>query len=105
MRLSVDGVPARVTDCYPNFVPCRCSAFSPIGALCQGRRRKNPKMKTYLSKFGARKLVPLAVTAGLVAPGLMQASTDYGPAIWKWVACNYSTSGYGHSFVVIHDME
>ncbi|MDB6028794.1 MAG: hypothetical protein JWM68_5017, partial [Verrucomicrobiales bacterium] len=63
-------------------------------------------MKTYLSKSRtAQKVVPLAVVAGLIGTSISQASTDYGPAIWKWVACNYSTSGNGHSFVVIHDME
>ena len=62
-------------------------------------------MKTYLSHPRTRKVVPLAVTLGLIGSGVSQASTDYGPAIWKWVACNYSTSGYGHNFCVIHDME
>ena len=50
-------------------------------------------------------MVPLAVTAGLIAAGVSQASTDYGPAVWQYPACNYTVSGNGHSFVVIHDME
>ena len=37
---------------------------------------------------------------------MSQASTDYGPAIWRQ-ACSthWYTSGNGHHFVVIHDME
>jgi N-acetyl-anhydromuramyl-L-alanine amidase AmpD len=35
-----------------------------------------------------------------------QASTDYGPAIWRPTCnANYYTSGYGHKFHVVHDME
>ena len=35
-----------------------------------------------------------------------QASTDYGPAIWHPICnANWYTSGYGHKFHVIHDME
>lgn len=33
-----------------------------------------------------------------------QASTDYGPAVWNPLP-NYYTSGYGHKFLVIHDIE
>ncbi|MDB6024194.1 MAG: hypothetical protein JWM68_417, partial [Verrucomicrobiales bacterium] len=51
------------------------------------------------------RLANIAVLAGIAAPMAMQASTDYGPAVWQYPACNYSTSGYGHSFCVIHDME
>ena len=36
----------------------------------------------------------------------LQASTDYGPAVWRPPCnANYNTSGYGHKFHVIHDME
>src|SRR4051794_5250720 len=47
-------------------------------------------------------LVPsvAALAAGISA----QASTDYGPAIWR-ASTHFGTSGYGHKFVVIHDME
>jgi hypothetical protein len=42
----------------------------------------------------------------LAATGATKASSDYGPAIWQ-PACNanYYTSGNGHLFHVIHDME
>jgi N-acetyl-anhydromuramyl-L-alanine amidase AmpD len=36
----------------------------------------------------------------------VQASGDYGPAIWRPVCSGkWYTSGYGHKFVVCHDME
>ena len=50
-------------------------------------------------------------TAGLPLGTLLwavsaQASTDYGPAIWRPVSCSkYYTSGYGHKFCVVHSME
>jgi len=49
----------------------------------------------------------LALTAGTVAVATSsQASTDYGPAIWHAIcAANWYTSGNGHHFCVIHDME
>jgi hypothetical protein len=35
-----------------------------------------------------------------------KASTDYGPAIWRPTCnANYYTSGFGHKFHVVHDME
>src|SRR5438552_621747 len=35
-----------------------------------------------------------------------RASGDYGPALWRPVCYGkWYTSGYGHRFVVIHDME
>src|SRR5436189_5295297 len=35
-----------------------------------------------------------------------QASTDYGPAVWHAICnANWYTSGNGHHFAVIHDME
>lgn len=43
----------------------------------------------------------LALAAGALA---VEASTDYGPAIWNPLP-NYYTTGYGHKFLVIHDME
>jgi len=49
------------------------------------------------------------VTMALSAIGLAsaaQASTDYGPAIWHPICnANWYTSGNGHHFCVIHDME
>ncbi|MGI8966564.1 MAG: N-acetylmuramoyl-L-alanine amidase, partial [Limisphaerales bacterium] len=55
-------------------------------------------MKTHLIKktFAA---TTLALTATSI-----QASTDYGPAIWNPLP-NYYTSGNGHKFHVVHDIE
>jgi N-acetyl-anhydromuramyl-L-alanine amidase AmpD len=49
----------------------------------------------------------LMLAAGaLGSAGVLYASTDYGPAVWRPVNCSkYNTSGYGHKFCVIHDME
>ena len=46
------------------------------------------------------------VTSALAGAAVTQASTDYGPATWR-SSCNanYYTSGNGHKFAVIHDME
>ena len=55
-----------------------------------------------------KNLVKLSVLAGSTAlVGTMaQASTDYGPAIWHPLCnANWYTSGYGHKFHVVHDME
>src|SRR5437588_8711362 len=42
----------------------------------------------------------------LGAASLAHASTDYGPAIWRSVCSgHWYTSGYGHKFHVVHDME
>src|SRR5690242_17025242 len=49
----------------------------------------------------------LSVAAASIGLGTsLFASTDYGPAIWS-PTCNpnYYTSGNGHHFCVIHDME
>ena len=47
------------------------------------------------------------MSAGILGFGVAtQASTDYGPAIWYPCACTkWNTSGYGHKFHVVHDME
>src|SRR3954468_11560417 len=49
-----------------------------------------------------------ALTAGLISAGALvaQASSDYGPAVWR-PACSghWYTTGSGHKFHVIHDME
>ncbi|MDB6028939.1 MAG: hypothetical protein JWM68_5162 [Verrucomicrobiales bacterium] len=78
------------------------SRFPPNQTPKEKMKTKNPSAVTNALRG---RVTQLAVLAGIAAPMAMQASTDYGPAIWKWAACNYSTSGYGHSFVVIHDME
>jgi len=49
----------------------------------------------------------VALSASLLAgAAVTQASTDYSPAVWR-APCNanYYTSGNGHKFCVIHDME
>lgn len=51
--------------------------------------------------------VSVATGAALLASlAASHASTDYGPAIWR-PACssNLYTTGYGHKFLVVHDME
>ncbi len=54
-------------------------------------------------------LITKKVTVALSALGLVtaaQASTDYGPAIWHAICnANWYSSGNGHHFCVIHDME
>src|SRR4051794_16232044 len=51
------------------------------------------------------KLLLLAVCA-MSGLSVGQASTDYGPAIWRPCYSSHQyTSGYGHKFHVIHDME
>ena len=49
------------------------------------------------------------LTLALSALGLTsaaQASTDYGPAIWHPICnANWYTTGFGHKFHVVHDME
>ncbi|MDB6024957.1 MAG: hypothetical protein JWM68_1180 [Verrucomicrobiales bacterium] len=44
---------------------------------------------------------------GAVAAAMsVQGSADYGPAIWRPLCeANWYTSGYGHKFHVVHDME
>src|SRR5436305_107974 len=48
-----------------------------------------------------------SMAASCVAASIAHASTDYGPAIWNPPSgcTKYYSSGYGHSFAVIHDME
>lgn len=57
------------------------------------------------NSFNTAQKATLALSAlGLVSAA--QASTDYGPAIWRPICeANYYTSGYGHKFHVIHDIE
>src|SRR3954464_9897355 len=49
----------------------------------------------------------LAVGAGVLSVAAMaNASADYGPAIWRPAySGHWYTSGSGHKFAVIHDME
>src|SRR5437868_8083072 len=47
-----------------------------------------------------------AFSAAFIATAAVNASTDYGPAIWHAICnANWYTSGNGHHFAVIHDME
>src|SRR5437868_4495372 len=47
-----------------------------------------------------------AFSAAFIATAAVNASTDYGPAIWHAICnANWYTSGNGHHFCVIHDME
>ena len=60
-------------------------------------------MKThYLNSF-----IQTSSLVGLTLAGcLAQASTDYGPAVWRPVCDGkWYTTGSGHKFYVIHDME
>lgn len=52
-------------------------------------------------------LQTLAITASAIAATTaVNASSDYGPAIWHPICnANWYTSGYGHKFHVVHDME
>src|ERR1043165_9788186 len=53
--------------------------------------------------IGKLPLLTLGLIAGATA---MKASTDYGPAIWRSAySGHWYTSGYGHRFMVEHDME
>ena len=48
----------------------------------------------------------LLLLGAVTAVTTVNASTDYGPAYWRPPCnANYNTSGYGHKFHVIHDME
>src|SRR4051794_17252165 len=47
----------------------------------------------------------LPVIGCLLGATVANASTDYGPAVWKANCGQYYTSGNGHKFAVIHDME
>src|SRR4051812_31432342 len=48
----------------------------------------------------------ITCSAVLVSAIAANASSDYGPAIWN-PACSghWYTTGYGHKFHVVHDME
>src|SRR5262245_7128465 len=63
---------------------------------------KNIKMKnqkSYLQRIAQLSIAACAVSAA-------HASSDYGPAVWNPPSCTkWYTSGYGHHFCVIHDME
>src|SRR5438045_1212222 len=59
------------------------------------------KTKTHITLKGS--MLTCSVLAAAISAN---ASSDYGPAIWR-PACSghYYTSGYGHKFYVEHDME
>ncbi len=58
-------------------------------------------MKTHRT---LKSMLGVAALAGAAVS--VQASTDYGPAIWHAICnANYYTSGSGHKFFVIHDIE
>jgi hypothetical protein len=52
-------------------------------------------------------LTQFVATAGsLACASVAFGSTDYGPAIWHPTCnANYYTTGNGHKFHVVHDME
>ncbi len=67
------------------------------------------KTKPHLNGAGngafTQKLLAMATT-GLAAGMTAQASSDYGPAVWRPTCnANWYSSGYGHKFHVVHDME
>lgn len=56
----------------------------------------------------SRPIIQLSLCAAIFGPAVsrLQASTDYGPAIWRPVCSGkWNTSGSGHRFYVEHDME
>jgi N-acetyl-anhydromuramyl-L-alanine amidase AmpD len=68
------------------------------------------KTKTHQNRAGngafTQKLLASVTMASVAAGMTAQASTDYGQAIWRPICnANYYTSGSGHKFHVIHDME
>jgi N-acetyl-anhydromuramyl-L-alanine amidase AmpD len=74
----------------------------------QSKVMKN--QKTHQQRAGnsaiTRRLLASMTMAGMAASFTGQASTDYGPAVWRPICnANYYTSGSGHKFHVIHDIE
>src|SRR5262245_38811867 len=64
--------------------------------------------KSILSQHERSFIKPLGVVAATLAgmTTVIQASTDYGPAIWRPPLCTkWNTTGNGHRFLVVHDME
>ena len=69
-------------------------------------QRPNPKPQLKKKKKIQTRLKRSALFASAIAAASAQASTDYGPAIWHPIcSANYYTSGNGHKFHVVHDME
>ncbi|MDB6024956.1 MAG: putative peptidoglycan binding protein [Verrucomicrobiales bacterium] len=64
-------------------------------------------MKTKLNPNINRRLKSSALMlSALTATSVANASADYGPAIWRPLCeANWYTSGSGHKFHVVHDME
>src|SRR4051794_14263719 len=67
---------------------------------------RNPIYPKKSTTDGFRSFKKLSTLALGMAAGMssLQASTDYGPAIWNPLP-NFYTTGNGHLFLVIHDME
>src|SRR5690349_7592924 len=68
--------------------------------------KKNP-IARFIRAAGAKSL---ALAAGLIIATTtttsVEASTDYGPAVWRPVCSgHWYSSGYGKKFYVIHDIE
>src|ERR1043166_2089952 len=56
--------------------------------------------------MGLRMKFWFSLTAAVILPAVAHAQPDYAPAHWNPPACvKYYTSGNGHKFCVIHDME
>jgi hypothetical protein len=68
---------------------------------------KNPASSSGTGPGALFEKLRLAVLVATAAIGFTaQASTDYGPAIWNPPCnANYNTSGSGHKFHVVHDIE
>jgi hypothetical protein len=68
---------------------------------------KNTKRhQTRAGRGASRKLLTSLAMAGMASGTSAFASTDYGPAIWRPAySGHWYTSGYGHKFHVIHDIE
>src|SRR5690242_8774794 len=70
------------------------------------KQNQNHQSCKSTAAIGTLRKVSVATGVALVAASVAQASTDYGPAIWQGICnANWYTSGNGHHFAVIHDME
>ena len=88
----------------------KCFGFGSAQTQTKPKNKFKNQMKTCLTSMaslgnGIVKFL-LVIATLFVASTVSRASSDYGPAYWR--PCypgHYYTSGYGHKFVVIHDME
>src|SRR5438094_6842631 len=74
-----------------------------MGLSCSETKnlKQRNKMKTH-----TKLLEYSALILGAATTSTALASSDYGPAIWNPPSCTkWYTSGYGHKFCVVHDME